>query len=102
VHLTGKSDTGDLVSAQPGLDGSKTRRHTSKGQSFPHRYLAGSPPIFGMLLGPADRGRSKRFVIFGGGGEDAAIFIHDYSASSARSDVDSENAHGGWWSVNRV
>ena len=52
---------------------------------------AGPPPVFRILLRPANLRRSERRVLLGGGGEDAAGLVHNQGASSAGAYVDSKN-----------
>jgi len=72
VHLTGEADAGDFFGSKVG-----TR------DSFANRDAGGTPPVFGVLLGPADLRRIERLVFFGGGRDDAAIAIDDDGARSS-------------------
>ena len=96
VHLPGETNAGDVFSAQAGL------RHR-----FAHGDAACAPPVFGMLLGPADLRGSKRRVLFGSGRDDAALLVDDQRACSAGANVNTEYVNGrllsaGWkWNRRR-
>jgi hypothetical protein len=52
------------------------------------------PPGIGMLFGPADFRGSKWDMLFGGRGNQAALFVNDEGASAASSDVNAEYVNG--------
>jgi hypothetical protein len=66
VHLPGETYAGDVFGAQTGF-----------GDGFRNRDTTGPPPIFGMLLGPADFGRGEGRVLFGCGCDDAPALVDD-------------------------
>jgi hypothetical protein len=72
VHLAGEADAGNVVGAQ-----------VRAGESFANRDRAGAPPVFRVLLGPADLGRGEGCVFFGCGCEQAALFVDDQGARAA-------------------
>ncbi len=49
----------------------------------------GAPPVFGVLLGPADVGGVDGGVVGGGGGDDAAGAVDEHGAGAAGADIDS-------------
>jgi len=75
--LTGEADAGDVFGAEVG-----TR------DSIANREAGGTPPVFRVLLGPADLRRSERLVFFGSGRDDAAVAIDDDGARSSGTNVD--------------
>src|SRR5712664_1950773 len=79
VHLTGEADAGDFFGAKAG-----TR------DGFANRDAGGTPPVFGVLLGPTDLRRSEGLVFFRRGGDDAAVAINDDGARSSGSNVNPE------------
>jgi hypothetical protein len=79
VHLAGEADAGDFFGAEIGArDG------------FTNRDAGGTPPIFGVLLGPANLRRSERLVLFRGGRDDAAVVIDDDGPRSSSTNVNPE------------
>jgi hypothetical protein len=76
VHLTGEADAGDFFGAQ-----------ICARDGLANRDAGGTPPIFGVLLGPADLRRSEGLVFFGGRGDDAALAIDDDGARSSGTNV---------------
>ena len=83
VHLSGETNAGDFVGAKARLL-----------QGFRNSYAAGSPPVVGMLLGPADLGRGKRGMLLGGGCDDVPLFVDDQRARATGSNIDAENVNG--------
>jgi hypothetical protein len=79
VHLTGEADAGDFFSAQ-----------VCTREGFANGDAGGTPPVFGMLLGPADLRRSEGLVVFGGGRDDAAVAVNDDGARSSGTNVNPE------------
>jgi hypothetical protein len=79
VHLPGEADARDIFGAETGF-----------GDGFGNGDATGTPPIFGMLLGPSDFWRSEGRVFFGCGCDDAPVLVDDESASSAGANVDAE------------
>jgi len=76
MHLTGEADAGDFLGAQICVrDG------------LANRNAGGPPPVFGVLLGPADLRRSEGLVFFSGGGDDAAVAVDDDGARSSGTNV---------------
>jgi hypothetical protein len=76
VHLTGEADAGDFFCAQ-----------ICARDGLANRDAGGTPPIFGVLLGPADLRRSEGLVFFGGGGDDSAVAVDDDGARSSGTNV---------------
>jgi hypothetical protein len=76
VHLTGEADAGDFFGAQ-----------ICARDGLANRDGGGTPPIFGVLLGPANLRRSEGLVFFGGRGDDAAVAIDDDGARSSGTNV---------------
>jgi hypothetical protein len=83
VHLAGISDATDVCGVQIGF-----------GERRPNRDSGGAPPIFRLLLRPANLRRSKRDVFFGGGGNDPAALIYDERARAASANVNAEDVNG--------
>jgi hypothetical protein len=79
VHLTGEADAGDFLGAK-----------ICTCDGFADRDVGGTPPVFRLLLGPADLRRSERLVFFSGGGNDAAVAIDDDGACASGTNVYSE------------
>jgi hypothetical protein len=79
VHLSGEADTGNVFGAQ-----------TCFGDRFRNGDATGPPPVLGVLLGPADFGRSERRVLFGCGCDDAPALVDDQSARPAGANVNAE------------
>ena len=82
VHLSGQTDTTDLIAA-----------HSGGGQRFRHGHAARAPPVPGILLRPANLRRCKRFVVFSGGGHDASPGINHEGARTSSADIDSQKIH---------
>jgi hypothetical protein len=76
MHLAGEADAGNIV-----------RAGVSPLESLGYRYPAGTPPVFGMLLGPPDLRRSKCRVLLRGRAHDAAFLIENQSARPAGSNI---------------
>jgi hypothetical protein len=76
VHLAGESDAGDVIRAQARL-----------GQGFVNRQPAGPPPVFRLLLGPANLRRSEGGMFLGGRCRHPALLVDDQRACAARADV---------------
>jgi hypothetical protein len=76
VHLTGEADAGDFFGAKICVR-----------NGFANRDAGGTPPVFGVLLGPADLRRSEGLVFFGGGRDDAAVAVDDDGARSSGTNV---------------
>jgi hypothetical protein len=76
MHLAGETDAGDVLP-------SKIRAS----QRFADCDAGGVPPVLGLLLGPANLGRSKGFVIFGGGRDEEAGLIDYDGPRAARANV---------------
>jgi hypothetical protein len=81
VHLAGEADAGDFFAAE--VRGRKR---------LANRDAGGAPPVFGVLLGPADLGRGEGLMLFGSRGDDATVVIDDDDASSSGTNVNPENA----------
>jgi hypothetical protein len=79
VHLTGEANASDFFSVEIGARDGLTNRDAG-----------GAPPVFGVLLGPADLWRSKGLVLFRSGGDDAAMAIDDDGTRSASTNVNAE------------
>jgi hypothetical protein len=79
VHLTGEANANDFFSFEVG-----TR------DDLANRDAGGAPPVFGMLLGPADLRRSEGLMLFRGGGDDPAVAIDDDGARSSGTNVNPE------------
>jgi hypothetical protein len=79
MHLPGKSDAGDRLSASAWII-----------ESAADRLTAGFPPIPGILLGPSQMRGGKRRVVCGSGGNDSSSLVNNQSASPARADIDPE------------
>ena len=77
MHLAGESDAGNVIGAEARL-----------GQGFANRQPAGPPPVFRLLLGPANFRRSEWGMFLGGRGRHPALFVEDQRACAARADVD--------------
>jgi hypothetical protein len=73
VHLAGKADAGDVFAAEIRF-----------GERLADGEAGGAPPVFGMLLGPADLRRGEGLVIRGGGRDNATVAI-DYDGARAAS-----------------
>ena len=80
VHLAGKSNAGNLIGVQ-----------SRAGHGLPHRDPTGPPPVFRILLRPANLRRSERSVLLGGGRQYPASLIHNQGPGAAGADIDSEN-----------
>jgi hypothetical protein len=72
MHLAREADAGNIVGAE-----------VRAGKCFANRNSAGTPPVFGLLFGPADLRGSERRVLFGRGCEQAALFVDDEGARAA-------------------
>jgi hypothetical protein len=83
VHLTRKADAGDFFGAK-----------ICTADGLPDCNGGGPPPVFRLLLCPADPRRSKWLVFFGGGRNDAAMAIDDDGARSPGANVDPEYVNG--------
>ena len=83
MHLSGEADASNFFGAEIGAC-----------YGLANRDAGGTPPIFGVLLGPADLGRSKRLMLFRGGRDDAATVIDDEGARSSGTNVNSEYVDG--------
>jgi hypothetical protein len=79
VHLAGEADAGDIFAAQFG-----------RSQRLANSDAASSPPIVGMLLGPANRGRRKRRMLLGSRRGDRALFVKQQGACSAGANVNAQ------------
>src|SRR6266478_5409443 len=79
VHLTGEAKASDFFSFEVG-----TR------DGLANRNARGAPPVFGMLLGPADLRRSEGLMLFRGGGNNPAVAIDDDGARSSCANVNPE------------
>ncbi len=89
VHLAGEGEGFDglgVAGVESGLEGA------ADGD------LGGAPPVFGVLLGPADVLGVDGGVVGGVRGEDASRAVDEEGAGSAGADVDSEK-HGGGGSL---
>jgi hypothetical protein len=64
VHLTGKADAGYILTAEI-----RARKRFANGEA------GRAPPVFRMLLGPANLRRGKGSMIRGGGGDNAAVAV---------------------------
>jgi hypothetical protein len=64
VHLAGKADASNIFAAEIGA-----RKRFANGEA------SGAPPVFGMLLGPADLRRGEGLMIRSGGGGNAAVAV---------------------------
>jgi len=81
MHLSGKSDAGDFISAR------------SQGvERVPNRQSAGAPSVARILFRPSQLRRCEWRVLCCAGCGDPAVFIsiNDESAGSAGADVDPE------------
>jgi len=76
VHLAGEADAGDFLCAK-----------ICARDSLANRDAGGTPPVFGVLLGPANLRRSEGLVFFGGGGDDAAVAVDDDGTRSSSTNV---------------
>ncbi len=76
MHLAGEADAGDIF-------GAKIRIR----DGLANRDAEGTPPVFGVLLGPADLRRSEGLVLFGGRREDTAGAIDDDGARPSGTNV---------------
>jgi hypothetical protein len=76
VHLSRKTDAGNI-----------SARELRDGERFAHGEARGAPPVFGLLLRPANLGRGKRLVLFGGRRDKEATLIDYDRARAARADV---------------
>src|SRR5260370_42257853 len=79
VHLTGEANSSDFFSFEVGIR-----------DDLANRDAGGAPPVFGILLGPADLRRSKGLELFPGGGDDPAGVIDDDAARSPGANVNPE------------
>jgi hypothetical protein len=77
--LAGEADASDFFGAQ-----------VCTGDGFANRDAGGAPPVFGLLLGPANLRRSERLMFFRGGGDDAAPAVDDDGARSSGTNVNPE------------
>jgi len=76
VHLAGEADAGDFFGSEIGIrDGLATSD------------ACGTPPIFGVLLGPANLRRSEWLVLFRGGRDEAASAIDDQGTRASGTNV---------------
>jgi len=73
MHLPGKTHARNVRAAQPGF-----REGRFDGKS------AGAPPIFRVLLGPANLRRTEMLMLFRSGRDDFSLCINDQGARSAR------------------
>ena len=83
VHLAGEADARDVITAQARLL-----------ERLSNREAAGSPPVLGILLGPADLWGSEGRMLFGGGTHYMSVRVDDERARAAGSDVDAEYVNG--------
>ena len=79
VHLTGQAGASDLFGAKVG-----TR------DGLANCDAGSTPPVFRLLLCPADLRRSEGLMFFGGGGDHAAVAVDDEGARSSGTHVYSE------------
>ena len=84
VHLAGEADGFDLGAVAGGAGGL---------EGAEDGLLRGAPPVFGILLGPADVFGVDGRVVGGVGGEDVACAVDEDGAGAAGADVDAEK-HG--------
>jgi hypothetical protein len=82
VHLSGQTNTSDLITAQSG--GS---------QRFRHGHAARAPPVGRILLGPANLRRCESSVVFSGGGKQASLGINNQGARTSSADIDTQKIH---------
>jgi hypothetical protein len=82
VHLAGETNAGNVSACV-----------IRARQRFAHRKASGTPPIFRLLLGPANLWRSKWLVILGSCVDQAAIWIDDDRARAACADVNSQDVN---------
>jgi hypothetical protein len=76
VHLTGESDAGDFFGGQI-----RARDGFADGEA------GGTPPVFGMLFGPADLRRSEGLMVFCRRRNDTPMAIEDKGARASGADV---------------
>ncbi len=81
VHLAGEADGFDLDAVAGGGCGF---------EGAEDGFLRGAPPVFGVLLGPADVRGGDGGVVGGVGGEDLACAVDEDGAGAAGADVDAE------------
>jgi hypothetical protein len=79
VHLTGETYAGDFFGAKVG-----TRERLA------NREAGGAPPVFGVLLGPADLRRSEGLMLFRCGRNDVAVAVNDDGARTSSTNVNPE------------
>jgi hypothetical protein len=79
MHLTGKTYAPNIFSAKVGLP-----------QCLTNRGAASPPPIFRMLLGPANLWRSKWLVFFRRGCEHRSTLVNNERPRAAGSDINAE------------
>jgi hypothetical protein len=76
VHLAGEADASDVFAGE-----------TRASKNFANCCARGSPPVFGMLLGPANLRRRERLMFLRGGRNETAALIDDDSARAASANV---------------
>jgi hypothetical protein len=79
VHLTGETDAGDFFGAK-----------VATRERLANRDAGGTPPVFGVLLRPADLRRSEGLMLFRRGRNDAAVAIDDDGARSSGTNINPE------------
>jgi hypothetical protein len=80
MHLAGEADAGDIVRPSP-----------SPLNCFGYGDAAGAPPVFGMLLSPANVRRGKWGVLLSGGTGDSALLIKNQCACPAGSNINAQS-----------
>lgn len=79
MHLAGKTNAGDVFASE-----------IRGGKRFVNSDAGGVPPIFRMLLCPADLRRRERLMICHRGRNQPSALIDDESACAARANVNPE------------
>jgi hypothetical protein len=76
MHLAGEADAGDVFASE-----------ICSSKRFANCFAGGAPPVFGMLLRPANLRSRERLMFLRGGRNETAALIDDDSARAPSANV---------------